>query len=286
MRSGCCLFLPSISDYSLTLPNLYFPPFYSICPSAFPGLSKLHKSPPFTSLPPLLSLKCSPSLPSLRVPPSNYYDTILCHHSTRQLLSSLMMISMWLNSVDGFHLTSFLSITWQDYPQPPDETSCSFSLATDSFAASSSGAGWLYFSLCHSSSQPLFSSHPVATFTQQSLLRLLCSHYADPGIPQVGDSTWSFCSPTACSVPCFHFDVLVWARLDRQSLSCVRLFCGPMDCNLPGFSVHGISHARILGVGSHFLLQGIFLTQGSNHVSCIGRWILYHWATWEKPLLT
>ena len=78
MRSGCCLFLPSISDYSLTLPNLYFPPFYSICPSAFPGLSKLHKSPPFTSFPPLLSLKCSPSLPSLRVlPPSNYYDTIL-----------------------------------------------------------------------------------------------------------------------------------------------------------------------------------------------------------------
>ena len=32
------------------------------------------------------------------------------------------------------------------------------------------------------------------------------------------------------------------------------------------------------GVGCHFLLQGIFLTQGSNHVSCIsvmGRWILY-----------
>ena len=32
------------------------------------------------------------------------------------------------------------------------------------------------------------------------------------------------------------------------------------------------------GVGSHFLLQRIFPTQGSI---CIGRWILYHWATWE-----
>ena len=37
-----------------------------------------------------------------------------------------------------------------------------------------------------------------------------------------------------------------------------------MDCSLPGPSVHGILQARILGesVGCHFLLQGIFLTQG------------------------
>ena len=37
-------------------------------------------------------------------------------------------------------------------------------------------------------------------------------------------------------------------------------------------------------VGGHFLLQGTFLTQGSNPpppalASCTGRWILYHWAT-------
>ena len=31
-----------------------------------------------------------------------------------------------------------------------------------------------------------------------------------------------------------------------QSLSCVQLFCNPMDCSLPGSSVHGISQARIL----------------------------------------
>ena len=34
-----------------------------------------------------------------------------------------------------------------------------------------------------------------------------------------------------------------------------------MDCSLPGFSVHGISQARL---GCHLLLQGIFLTQESN----------------------
>ena len=31
-----------------------------------------------------------------------------------------------------------------------------------------------------------------------------------------------------------------------QSLSCVQLFCNPMDCGPPGFSVHWISQARIL----------------------------------------
>ena len=37
-----------------------------------------------------------------------------------------------------------------------------------------------------------------------------------------------------------------------------------MDCSLPGSSVHGIFQARGLEWGSHFLLQGIFPTQGSN----------------------
>ena len=41
--------------------------------------------------------------------------------------------------------------------------------------------------------------------------------------------------------------------------------CDPMDCSLPGSSVHGIFQARILEwVGCHFLLQGIFPTPGSN----------------------
>ena len=32
--------------------------------------------------------------------------------------------------------------------------------------------------------------------------------------------------------------------------------CDPMDCSPPGSSVHGLLQARILGVGSHSLLQG------------------------------
>ena len=44
-------------------------------------------------------------------------------------------------------------------------------------------------------------------------------------------------------------------------LSCVRLFADPLDCSLPGSSVHGIFQARTL---EWVVLQGIFLTQGSN----------------------
>ena len=45
--------------------------------------------------------------------------------------------------------------------------------------------------------------------------------------------------------------------------SCLIL-CDSMDCSPPASSVVGISQTRILEVGSHSLLQGIFLTQGSN----------------------
>ena len=51
--------------------------------------------------------------------------------------------------------------------------------------------------------------------------------------------------------------------------------CDPMDCNPPGSSVHGISQARITGVGCNFLLQGIFLTQGLNPGLPHYRQILY-----------
>ena len=45
--------------------------------------------------------------------------------------------------------------------------------------------------------------------------------------------------------------------------SCLTL-CDPMDCSLPGSSVHGDSPGKNIGVGWHSLLQRIFPTQGSN----------------------
>ena len=72
--------------------------------------------------------------------------------------------------------------------------------------------------------------------------------------------------------------------------------CCPSACSVMSNSLqlHGLQPARLLcpwdfpdkntGVAYHFLLQGIFPTQGLNPsllhlLHC--RWILYHWATWE-----
>ena len=62
--------------------------------------------------------------------------------------------------------------------------------------------------------------------------------------------------------------------------SCLIL-CSPMDCSLPGSSVHAIFQARILEQVAIFLLRGIFLTQGSNvHPPC-----LLHWQVDSLPLV-
>ena len=59
-----------------------------------------------------------------------------------------------------------------------------------------------------------------------------------------------------------------------QSLSQVWLFWDPMDYSPPGNSVHGISQVRIL----EWIARGSSQPRDWTHVSCIGKWILYHWA--------
>ena len=51
--------------------------------------------------------------------------------------------------------------------------------------------------------------------------------------------------------------------------SCLTL-CDPMDCSLPGSSVHGDSPGKNTGVGYQFLLQGIFQTQDLRQVISLG----------------
>ena len=69
-------------------------------------------------------------------------------------------------------------------------------------------------------------------------------------------------------------------------LSCSVVFHS-LDSSPPGSSVHVIFQTRILEWGCHFLLQGIFQTQGSNLcllylLHC--RRILYHWAIREASI--
>ena len=72
---------------------------------------------------------------------------------------------------------------------------------------------------------------------------------------------------------------LVWTlHLQTRSIMCCAqsglTLCWPVHCSPPGFSVHG-SPGKRSGVGCHFLLQGIFLTQGSSLSLLLCRQILY-----------
>ena len=56
-----------------------------------------------------------------------------------------------------------------------------------------------------------------------------------------------------------------------------------MDCSLPGSSVHRDSPGKNIGVGCHFLLQGVFQSQGSNPGLPHCRQILYHLSHQGSP---
>ena len=86
-----------------------------------------------------------------------------------------------------------------------------------------------------------------------------------------------------------------WAMLCCAQL-CLTL-CDPMDCSLPGSSFHGIFQARILEWIAISFSRGSSQPRDQTWVSsfsCIGRQVLYHWATcealslskpWWSPLL-
>ena len=80
---------------------------------------------------------------------------------------------------------------------------------------------------------------------------------------------------------CVLFDVCVWFMHACMLQSHLTL-CNPVDCSLRGTSVHGIFQTRILEwVAISFSRRSFLLRVQTNVfcVSCIGRQILYHWAT-------
>ena len=67
-------------------------------------------------------------------------------------------------------------------------------------------------------------------------------------------------------------------------ISHIWLFCDPIDCSLPGFSVPGIFQARILDWVAISYSRGSSWPRDqtlTSWVSYIGRWVLHHCATWE-----
>ena len=76
---------------------------------------------------------------------------------------------------------------------------------------------------------------------------------------------WSYCSCCCC--------LLVKSYL-----------CNPVDCSQPGFSIHGIFQARILEWAAVSFSREPSPPRDQTCVSCIDRWILYHWATREARM--
>ena len=86
---------------------------------------------------------------------------------------------------------------------------------------------------------------------------------------------------TMNSLPSFAC-ACVLSRLSR-----IRLFCDPMDLNLPGSSVHGILQARILEWVAMTSFRGSSWLRDwtrVSYVSCIGRGVLYQLSHLGSPL--
>ena len=62
--------------------------------------------------------------------------------------------------------------------------------------------------------------------------------------------------------------------------SCPTLY-DPMDCSLPGFSVHGIFQARVLEWGAISFSRGSSLPRDQTQISCILGRRFTVWATRE-----
>ena len=88
-----------------------------------------------------------------------------------------------------------------------------------------------------------------------------------------------------------QFSVRILSCLVKQIFNCCILviklcatICDPMDYRPPGSSVHGVLLARILEWVAIYYSRGSSQPRDQTHVSqvsCVGRWVLYHWVTEE-----
>ena len=62
-----------------------------------------------------------------------------------------------------------------------------------------------------------------------------------------------------------------------------KTLCDPMDCSLPGSSVHGILHSSILEWGAIPFSRGSSQPRDQTQISCIASRFFTIWATREAP---
>ena len=93
----------------------------------------------------------------------------------------------------------------------------------------------------------------------------------------VGFSSWG--RQESDTTERLHFHVVyihTYTCVHAQSLQSCMTLCNPMDCSLPGSSVHGTSQARILEWAVISFSKGSSPPRDRTQISCIGRRILHH----------
>ena len=104
------------------------------------------------------------------------------------------------------------------------------------------------------------------------------------------------------SVVCFKYAyefLILMVRLSTYSFELILYICAFVfshsvmsnslqpygNCSLPDSSVHGILQVRILEWIDISFSRGSSSPRDGTHISCIGRRILYHWATRETYMV-
>ena len=123
--------------------------------------------------------------------------------------------------------------------------------------------GLVHLSPASHPEQEVTGPHPPESYCQQTRLQphILLSYFLFPIIPD-------FQSQREITILCHTY--------------CIT---DPMDCRLPGSSVHGILQASRLEWVVISFSRGSSQPRDGTHISyisCIGKWILYYWVTWES----
>ena len=79
----------------------------------------------------------------------------------------------------------------------------------------------------------------------------------------------------------YYAAALISTEVESEVAQLCPTLCDPMDCRLPGSSVHGIFRARILEWVAISFSRGSFQPRDRTCVSCIIRQILYQWTIKE-----
>ena len=125
------------------------------------------------------------------------------------------------------------------------------------------------------------------TFYEQGLglitqIIILMSMWMMNSMITKGKESWVITHYRVCVCVCECVCVCVCVLVTQL---CLTLW-DPMDCSLPGSSVHGILQAVILEWVAMPFSWASSQLRDRTCVSCIDRQVLYHWATREAQFIT